>query len=511
MDQQTIARHFVDHAMHEAATTIAERPAASAKEAQSIAVKKLLGLKPPQIDWPDYLVMLLHVAASIEHALMIQYLYAAYTLRIEGKYEPQIKAWQTSLLMMAKEEMGHLLAVQNLLCLLRRPPYLKREDYPWDTNFYPFPFKLEPLTLGSVACYAFAEMPPDWLDEDEPEMQKVKARLRAVLKGHLGGKRDDEVLHHVGTLYGLIIEIFKDPSYIPDWALDTDSYLSQAGWDDWGRGYAPRPESREEKELDAKRGPKALEDANMIIDRMATRDVAIGVLKRIATQGEAPQSHKKKRVGVPLSHFERFLEMFQEYADICDQQKNPRWTPAPDMPTNPMVPARDGVQNGVHDQIDDPYAAKWGALFNLRYRILLTYLAHSFDLGRRKDAGAPPLRGVVMNRVFGEMYNLKTIAGVLTRLPLEKTLSAKRAGPPFQMPWSLELPTGTSAPWRLHLRLIRDSRVLAKALADDPGARPITTHQNYLDALIKLDEQAERQIDRILAAGGPSESRSAAE
>ena len=35
---------------------------------------------PPEFTWHDYTVFLLHVAAEIEHALMVQYLYAAWSL-----------------------------------------------------------------------------------------------------------------------------------------------------------------------------------------------------------------------------------------------------------------------------------------------------------------------------------------------------------------------------------------------------------------------------------------------
>ena len=41
--------------------------------------------------------------------------------------------------------MGHLLTVQNLLSLLGGPPTFEREDYPWSSPYYPFPFCLEKL------------------------------------------------------------------------------------------------------------------------------------------------------------------------------------------------------------------------------------------------------------------------------------------------------------------------------------------------------------------------------
>ena len=36
--------------------------------------------KRPGMTWKDHLVMLLHIGAEIEHSLMVQYLFAAYTI-----------------------------------------------------------------------------------------------------------------------------------------------------------------------------------------------------------------------------------------------------------------------------------------------------------------------------------------------------------------------------------------------------------------------------------------------
>ena len=63
----------------------------------------------------NYAVMLLQIGASIEHALMVQYLYAAYSLRDD---HAKAKKWRKTLLAIAREEMGHLLTVQNILTLL---------------------------------------------------------------------------------------------------------------------------------------------------------------------------------------------------------------------------------------------------------------------------------------------------------------------------------------------------------------------------------------------------------
>lgn len=46
-------------------------------------------IKPDGITWRDYLLMLLQIDVGIEHALMVQYLYAAYSLG--GEHVPRDK------------------------------------------------------------------------------------------------------------------------------------------------------------------------------------------------------------------------------------------------------------------------------------------------------------------------------------------------------------------------------------------------------------------------------------
>src|ERR1700739_2780716 len=95
-----------------------------------------IGAAPPEFNWRDYASMLLGVAAEIEHSLMVQYLFAAYSLG-----GPQVPP---------KREMGHMLIVQTLRPALALPLHLDREDYPWGSGFYPFQFTLQRLTLDSL-------------------------------------------------------------------------------------------------------------------------------------------------------------------------------------------------------------------------------------------------------------------------------------------------------------------------------------------------------------------------
>ena len=64
----------------------------------------------------DEAIFLLHIAGEIEHSLMVQYLYAAYSLdahQVPGNRHENAVTWQHAILDIAREEMGHLITVQN--------------------------------------------------------------------------------------------------------------------------------------------------------------------------------------------------------------------------------------------------------------------------------------------------------------------------------------------------------------------------------------------------------------
>ena len=90
-------------------------------------------LHEPALEPRDEAVFLLTAAAEIEHALMVQYLYGAYSLQVldDQPNAPQVRALQDLLLQIAREEMGHLATVQNLLHLVGGPLNFNREHSPY--------------------------------------------------------------------------------------------------------------------------------------------------------------------------------------------------------------------------------------------------------------------------------------------------------------------------------------------------------------------------------------------
>jgi hypothetical protein len=454
--------------------------------------------KPPELSWHDYLIMLLHIGAEIEHGLMVEYLYAAYSLggdQVPARHRPKVQRWRDAILTVAVEEMGHLLCVQNLLCLLGGPVNLDREDYPWDTPYYPFPFRLEPISLRALSCYVFAEMPLD-----TPKGKAAARRYREfqredrakILRTVRRYSRRDQP-HRVGEIYETVLELISDETRIPDACFDASTYDVQASWDEWGRGHRPPPRSLD-PEGSLEGAPQPQRGGGVIIERMATRSQAVAAIMAISGQGEAP--HLGSGELDEPSHFDRFLEIYQGFERIEG------WEPARDVPVNPTtIHPRVGRAEGTY--IESERSREWAHLFNVRYRMLLSYLSHTFRLARVTSPTEPNVRAAVVHRVFGEMYNLKTIASILMRLPLRdggrrRSGEPRWAGPPFEMPYSLRLPAADADCWRLHQDLLASAGHLGDRLL--PGATP--DGERYLRTLRQLDAESLVWLETILAGAG---------
>ncbi|HEX2223178.1 MAG TPA: ferritin-like domain-containing protein [Thermoanaerobaculia bacterium] len=84
----------------------------------------------------EVLIRLLHDAAEIEQQLMIQYLYAAFSLKkypdrtcSEAQYE-SVRRWGSALLAVARSEMEHLALVNGILSAIGADPFFDRQNIP---------------------------------------------------------------------------------------------------------------------------------------------------------------------------------------------------------------------------------------------------------------------------------------------------------------------------------------------------------------------------------------------
>jgi Ferritin-like len=149
------------------------------------------------------LVRLLREASEIEHALLVQYLYGAFSVK---PIYPQVIGFGSAnardLLGVAIQEMKHLHEVNGLLVTIGAAPNLVRQDFPYEPDIYPFPLNLEPLSPTALAKYTYTEASSTALDPDHATDVGDKEFLDRLF-GILGDVRPN----HLGSLYEKIIEV----------------------------------------------------------------------------------------------------------------------------------------------------------------------------------------------------------------------------------------------------------------------------------------------------------------
>jgi hypothetical protein len=442
---------------------------------------------PPELNGRDYAIFLLRVAAEIEHGLMAQYLFAAYSLEPPSAPPAQharVRRWQETILGIAKEEMAHLVTVENLLTALGGPLQFNREDFPNDNVLYKSGFRLQPLSLASLATYVCAESPEVWEGEQAAEIKRL-AEMET------GGP-----VNRVGRLYEQLITLLGDATRVADSAFHRDTKAFQASWDEWGRGYRLGQRGRQDSS-----DPDAPDVPELVIDTVDSRATALAALQQVGEQGEGFGTPRNE----DESHFERFLAIYTALSGLSEAERdalvrrvatNPTTDlDGPDVSAEPTDPQ-------TTSPISNPEARLWAHLFNVRYRKLLVTLSHAFELAdERADLGTPGPRGSQIHRAFSEMYNLRSIAGLLVALPLDHAKpDAERAGPPFQMPHTLMLPQLEVDRWRLHLDILDASSTLIGQLTTADGTG---SGQAYLAALTQADQIERDEVEQSIAATSP--------
>jgi hypothetical protein len=414
----------------------------------------------------DRAIYLMHVGAEVEHALMVQYLYAGYSLGgqhlTDPKHRKLVQEWKAKILEIAREEMGHLVTVENMLTLIGGAISFEREDYPIPEDLYPFPFELEPLTKKSLGKYVLAEMP----NAETIEKLGLTEEIEEIQKYVDGGSNKTKV-NRVGILYAAILALFqppvqeKDPkpappSFIASSDIQSSSLRFQVNPSEWGLGYN-----------------------DILIKTADDRKSAINAIEIIAKQGEG------STIGsLGGSHFGKFLEIYREFPDENG------WKPSLNVARNPTTDS-DAPPDSY---ISNPVANTWAGLLNLRYRMLLMYLMHSFQIESPvADTGRTP-RGLLVSWAFGEMYNLRSITEILMKLPLHENGGELLAGPPFEMPYSLALAARGADRWRMHRDLLLASEQYIQKLLSDTKKQ----YESYLKGLQSANETALAQVETLI-------------
>jgi hypothetical protein len=288
-------------------------PAASVSAGFGAGGRVVRDFNDPYIE----LLRLLHVAAEIEHALMTQYLYAAFSVKpiyqaIAGHGAPN----SNDLLGVAIQEMQHLGKVNQLLVALGAGPTLIREDFPYEPDIYPFPFHLEPLSRASLAKYVWTEAPLGATDIAKAKTAADRSFCNELERVLGTGARPN----YIGSLYDNVIAAATE--------LDAAKDKSLPNLEPW-----------------------------------------IRTLHDIKSEGELGHFQFFKRV------FMGTHEGFGGHGDVWARSVADPLYPANQVPVNPTAYV------GHDHQIPDPQTLKLAWLGDLHYWILLTLLSAGYSHG----------------------------------------------------------------------------------------------------------------------------------
>jgi hypothetical protein len=345
------------------------------------------------------LTYLLCQAAELEHALMCEYLYAAFSLKtapdatLPVEHMEAVESWRTVVLRVAAEEMLHWALVNNLLTAVGSAPYVSRPHLPHQAKGYPAGVQIALVGFGERALrhFLFLERPEGMELEDADGFAPTGPALPIMsAKDIVPGSQE---FRTVGHLYRAIEQgmvrladrLGEDMLFIgPDRAQATPASF---GWP----------------------------DLTPIHDLAAARAAVV----RIVEQGEGARGDWSR------AHYGRFLAVLEEFLAV--KEANPQFEPA-----HTVEP---GAVRAVDDMvpdiwITDPTTAAVTDLFDTIYDLILQLIVRYFAFGEETDEQL----GVLADTAVGLMFAaIKPLGMALATLPLGPQHPGVNAGANFQL------------------------------------------------------------------------------
>src|ERR1039457_6278420 len=369
--------------------------------AQLIATRG--GLASPEapfvIEHREALIYMLCEAAELEHGIMCQYLFAAFSLKqnaSEGLTEDEaatVTGWRQRVSHVPTQEMLPRALVHNLLPPRAAAPPRARPNLPQPANHYPAGVQLSLLPFGEQALrhFMFLER-PEGMDLADAEGLAAVGRAKPLLS-----ERD---IVPRGQDFATVGHLYR--------SIETGlAHLAERHGEDWLFVGPPRAQ--------ATAGHFGWPELIPVTD-LASAQRAID---EILEQGEGPRGHWED------AHFGQFVEILDEFERAREANRG-LMSARPVLPVNVRPCDRD-VDVPL---ADDPVTAKVMDLFNVAYEILLQILARFFAHTDETDAQLKALADATMSLMF---QAIKPLGDLITTLPAGPSYPGVNAGPSFEL------------------------------------------------------------------------------
>ena len=406
----------------------------------------LEGLGPPErplaVENRGQLIYLLREAAELEHGIMCQYLFAAFSLKqsthegLTAEQLEKVQKWRRVVLEVARQEMLHLALVQNLLTSIGAAPHLGRPNLPSPAHYFPPGVQLALMPFGDRALrhFLFLERPEGMPLVDADVFVQKLAEVRAISPDTSRELDEEAIVPHaqdfatVGHLYRAIDVGFA-------WLC------SKLGVERLFIGPASAQAAPE-----TFRWPRLVE-----VHDLATAHAAIDT---IVEQGEGV------RGAWQTAHFGRFLEVFEEYSAVRRE----------DAQFEPARPVLIGVvrEREARDfpLIGDRLSAHLVDLFEVVNEITLLALTRYFAAAEE----TPDQRKVLAESAVGLMFaGVKPLGERLTGLPFGPEFPGRTAAPTFSLqPQGVTLLPHRQAAWRVLEERLREAAEFGRHIDAPP-------------------------------------------
>jgi hypothetical protein len=401
------------------------------------------------------LVSVLSEASALEHMIMCEYLFAAFSLKreesegVDGELLEKLRGWEGVIKTVAVQEMTHLALVNNMLVSVGSGPYFQHPNYPQPSRYFPPNIRLALIPFGEQALrhFLYLERPEGMSIEGVPGFEVLGDLNPPELKG--GILPQQEYFSTVGNLYRGIEKGFDD-------------LVARYGEDGIFIGAEHAQATEEIFGLPSLFEVKNLESARKAVEG-------------IVEMGEGARGDWAN------AHFGMFLRIFKEFIDTKKTRGDFR-------PTRPVTPAfvRPPLGQENVTVITDPFTAKVADLFNASYGLAIHTLSRFYVHQKEYPDELQALADTAVGMMLGV---IEPIGIVLTSLPVGSRFPGVNAGPSFELQHrEYLLPHRREAFMIIQERLLELSIYVTDLSGDAPSQKVRTRLKSVAATFSKLAE-----------------------
>jgi hypothetical protein len=374
--------------------------------------------------------MTLHLAAELEHNLMCQYLFAAYSMKrstSEGLTEVQLektRTWGGLVTVVARQEMCHLGLVLNLLSSIGGTPSFQRPNFPQRKERYGrmgIKSELTPFNAETIRRFQGFEAPhpppgPEFcstrgISKEELRAQLLTPQVFGQRQAAAEGERSREIeFTSVQDLYQSLASGFVA---VTARIGEKQLFIGDVNAEIWGGPNTPY-------------GEGSMDDLNQYgldIIQVVDLKTALDAIVEIIEEGEGIQAPP---AFIEHTHYCIFTDILAELGD--DRRK---FEPARPVVRNPLTRMhRDITAPREVNLITRPETREIASLFNLTYELLLMMMLFLYGGRRKTNQQSVDL----MNAIFFPLMTMfiRPLSETLTQLPAF-TDKKGNAGPGFEL------------------------------------------------------------------------------